>query len=63
MFDEFARLSGDDNPPTYADEPVTIELEPGRRDAQGELTVRVRLVRADGETTLEGETVLRGKGA
>ncbi len=109
MFDEFARLSGDDNPihidpafaagtrfgrpvahgmflysvvcgvlndhfpgatqlsqtmmfphPTYADEPVTIDLIPGKPQPDHLLTVQVRLTRADGQTTLEGETVLQG---
>ncbi len=112
MFDDFARLSGDDNPihidpvfaagtrfgrpvahgmflysvvcgvlnhhfpgatqlsqtmmfpnPTYADEPVTIELIPGELQADDQLIIQVRLSRADGQTTLEGETVLQGASA
>lgn len=45
--------------PTYAGEAVTIELTPTEQ-IDGRRTIRVRVIRADGATTLEGETVLQG---
>lgn len=48
--------------PTYADEPVTIELIPGEKTG-GRQSIQVRLIRADGATTFEGETVLQGGAA
>lgn len=48
--------------PTYADEPVTIELIPGEKIGERQ-SIQVRLIRADGATTFEGETVLQGGAA
>lgn len=45
--------------PTYAGEPVTIELTAGDPLDERQ-TIQVRFVRADGRTTLEGEAVLQG---
>lgn len=48
--------------PTYADEPLTLSLEPTGRDDAGNLIVVTRVQKPDGQLGLDGECVLHMEG-